>query len=240
MTRNLTTLALALLPFAVPTPARAQSSFEGVIVATMYMGDKPMEMTTRYKGSMARVELPMGPAAGAYQLLDLGKGTMTAVMPGQKMFMTMDLNATREEMADKADKATPPKVTATGKTETIAGHSCAHYLIESEGGKEDGTMDVCAATGMGYFGTIGANPMARGHASTSVPLKFQELYARFKDGFQPLKVERLEGDKRILMLQVKSIEKGPQDAALFKVPDGFRDMSGLMRGRMGGGKPPRG
>jgi Domain of unknown function (DUF4412) len=237
MTRSLATLALALLPFAGPTPARAQSSsFEGVIVATMYTGDKPMEMTTRYKGSMARMEIPMGPAGGAYQLLDLGKGTMTAVMPAQKMFITMDLNATRDAMADKADKATPPKVTATGKTETIAGHSCAHYLIESE----DGRMDVCAATGMGYLGTTGANPMARGRAPAAIPLKFQELYARFKDGFQPLKVERLEGDKRILMLQVESIEKGPQDADLFKVPAGFRDMSGMMRGRMPGAKPPRG
>jgi len=170
----------------------------------------------------------MGPGGGAYQLLDLTKGTMTAVIPMQKMYMTMDF-AEANDAAEKKAESHPPKITDTGKTETIAGHKCTHYLIDTE----DGHLDVCAATGMGYLGMSGGgNPMARRRVPAAIPIQYRDLYHRFKDGFQPLKVEKLEGEKRSLVLEVKSIEKKPQDAALFKVPEGYRDMSGMMRGRV--------
>lgn len=233
-------LAVAGLAFlaASPTGLPAQAAFEGVIVSTVYAGGSPMEMTTSLKGGLARMDLPLTQGSGAYQLMDLAKGTMTAVMPGQKMFMTMDFKAMGETLKDRTPNGPAPKITATGKRETIAGHPCEHYLIESDGS----TMDVCAAKGMGFMGMIGGgNPMSGGRGAASIPLEYRDLYEKFKDGFQPLKVERVEGERRTLFMQVKSIERKALDASLFAVPKGYRDMSSMMRGGMPSmPRPPRG
>lgn len=228
---------LALLA-ATPAPQSAQAPFEGVIVSTMYAGGSPMEMTTRYRGGLARMDLPAAQGGGAFQIMDFAKGTMTAVMPQQKMFMTMDLKAMAESMKDRAADGPAPKITATGQRETIAGHPCEHFLIEADGS----TMDVCAAKGMGFMGMMGGgNPMTGGRSPASIPLEYRDLAEQFKDGFQPLKVERVEGDKRTLLMQVTSIEKKALDPSLFEVPNGYRDMSSMMRGRMPAmPRPPRG
>ena len=239
MPRRLVLPIAATFVLAGAAPLPAQSTFEGVIVSVMSGGDHSMEMTTRYKGGMARMEMPMGPGGGAYQLIDMGKGTMTAVMPEQKMYMTMDFAGMAGSVKDQTTGDAEVKITATGKTETIAGHRCDHYLIESEGHQ----MDVCAAKGLGYLGMMGgSNPMGArgGPAAASIPVKYRELYAKFKDGFQPLKVEQVKGEKRTVILEVKSIEAKPQDEALFKVPTGYRDMSAMMKGKMPSMPKPRG
>lgn len=221
---------LLLAAAALPAPAPAQSSFEGVIVSRLHAGGKPMETTTSYKGTRSRME--MREAEGAYQLFDGAKGSMTAVMPEQKMYMVMDFGAMAGEGAERGEKPDKrPEIRPTGRTETIAGHQCEHYLITSDGEE----MDVCAAKGLGFFGVLGGNPMAqgRGRGAASVPLEHRALYEQFKDGFQPLKIERLAKGKRELMMEVVSVEKKSLPAELFEIPAGYQkmDMGGMM-GRM--------
>ena len=66
-------------------------------------------------------------------------------------------------------------------------------------------------------------------AGSSIPLEYRQLAERFKDGFQPLKIEQVKGSARETVMEVKSIEKKSLDAALFEVPSGYTkmDMGGL-------------
>jgi hypothetical protein len=234
-------LAALGLSVAATLPGWTQSAFEGVIVSRMYSDGKPTDVSTTYKGTSSRIEMKSGPSAGqGYQLFDGAKGSMTTVVPSQKMYMVLDIagmaGPAMDNAAAHADKA--PKITATGKTETIAGHTCEHYLIATD----DGEMDICAAKSLGFMGFMGGNPMARGRgpAPASVPIEHRALYESFKDGFQPLKMERINKGKRELMMEVVAIEKTSVPASTFAIPDGYRkmDMGGMMKDAMRG-RPPR-
>jgi len=200
--------------------ARAQEQFEGVIVYKMSSGGRSMEMKVSSRGEMSRMELTQGPGRGmGYQLVDRAKGTATFVMPEQKMFMTVDLAAQAEAMAGNETDDPDFKIEATGKKETIAEHECEHFLVTT---KEE-RMDVCAASGLGFMGGFARNPMARGAASgPSIPLQYRQLATRFKDGFQPLKVERIAGDKREPVLEALSVARETLAAYDFQVPSGFK------------------
>ncbi len=205
-----------------PVPLTAQQ-FEGTIVTQMFDRGKPaMEMVSSHKDGKSRVEIQMG-RESTFSILDLEKESMIMVMPSQKMFMVMSFQGAA---AGKDEPVKLPKIEATGKSETIAGHQCDHYLVTSD----DGVMDICAAKGLGFFGSGGggSGPMGR-RAGPSIPLEYRQLAEQFKDGFQPLKVEQVKGSTREAVMEVKSIEKKTIDAAMFEVPAGYTkmDMGGL-------------
>jgi hypothetical protein len=150
------------------------------------------------------------------------------------MYMRMDMRAAAEQMGSMGHTpAAPPKITRTGKHETIAGKDCEHVLMESE----KGTVDICAAKGMGYFTTPGSGgPMGRGRSGPGIPAGYDALMKEFKDGFFPLRVESVEGDKRTLVLLVKTIAPSPLDASLFVPPADFQEMK-MPMGMPGMGRP---
>lgn len=203
-----------LLAWATLSPAKllAQKTFEGQITAQMSAG----EVTYFIKGSKVRMEMPSNAMHG-FMIMDAGQGIMTTVIPSQKMYMKYDTkDATPQKTMSKEDF----KITPTGQTETIAGHSCDHYLVGSE---QD--LDVCAAKGLGFMGGFGNNPMGGRGASSPMNVAVAELMQRFKDGFQPLKIERIEGGKHRTILVVKAIEPKPLAADLFEVPAGYHEMN---------------
>ncbi|MHB1329257.1 MAG: DUF4412 domain-containing protein [Gemmatimonadales bacterium] len=207
----------------VSVPLSAQQ-FEGTIVTQMFNRGKPaMEMVSSHKGGKSRIDMQSGRESG-YSILDLEAESMMMVMPSQKMYMVMAFKGGAAESKDKPVKL--PKIEATGKSETIAGHQCDHYLVTSD----DDVMDICAAKGLGFFGMAGrgSGPMGRS-AGPSIPLEYRQLADQFKDGFQPLKVEQVKGSTREPIMEVKSIEKKTLDAAMFEVPAGYKkmDMGGL-------------
>lgn len=228
----LRTMLVGVVGLAVvgSVPLSAQQ-FEGTIVTQMFSRGKPaMEMVSSHKGGKSRMDMQSGRESG-YSILDLEKESMTMVMPSQKMFMVMSFQGAE---AGKDEPVKVPKIEATGQSETIAGHKCDHYLVTSD----ENVMDICAAKGLGFFGNGGRNagPMGRG-AGSSIPLEYRQLAERFKDGFQPLKIEQVKGSARETVMEVKSIEKKSLDAALFEVPAGYTkmDMGGLPgRGRIPG------
>jgi hypothetical protein len=143
----------------------------------------------------------------------------------------MDLAEAAGEAQARAGRDTGPlpDIRATGRTETIAGHTCEHYVVAADGEQ----WDICAAKGLGFMGAFGGNPMAGGRGGLSVPVRHRQLYETFKDGFQPLRMERLADGRRELLMEVVSIDRKSLPAGHFEVPEGFRkmDMGGLM-GRM--------
>ena len=206
-------LGALVLSLVAPGALMAQG-FEGRITAEMSgMGASGTPVVILTKAGKSRMEMNAG-GMDMYMLMDGAAGTMLSVIPAQRMYMKMDMNAAAQSMGGRQ----APQITRTGTHETIAGHDCEHVLMVTQRGQ----MDMCVAKGLGFFTGPGGGPMSRG---PSMAMGYGALMREFKDGFFPLKIETIEGTKRTPFLLVKTIEPQPVDAALFVVPEGFQEMS---------------
>jgi len=210
-------------------PAAAQ--FEGTVSWQMPEGS----MVQTYKGSQVRIDMTGERGRQGVMIMDNAARTMTMLMSEQKMYMTMNLND--QEGMEHGDRKAP-KLTAMGKTETIAGKTCEVYRYAEEAGKPE-TREMCVAKGMGYFmmggggGPMGMRRGGRGGdiAAIAANPEYAKLY---KDGFFPLRISRLEGDQVKNEMLATKIEPKSVDAATFQVPAGYTEMK--MPGGMG--RPP--
>lgn len=236
------TLVTGLLVAAAANTAGAQR-FEGRIVTQMFDDGKARgEMVSSYLGSKTRIDMKAGGGPGAFMLIDAAASEWVTVMPEQKMYMKIDLAAMASEGSSKVDPGAAPKIRKTGETETIAGVQCEHYIVTDDRG---GTTDICAAKGLGFFGMVGGGTSMMGRkmpGALDMPLEYRELMSTYKDGFQPLRVERVTKGKREKLMEVTAIEKTRPDAALFKIPAGYNEfkMPAGMKGLPGLPKRPPG
>lgn len=213
MLQTMRCCAVAVL-VALPAGAAAQS-FEGRVTAEM--GGSPVVIIA--KDGKSRMEMSTS-GMQMTMIMDYQAGQITTLMPAQQMYMRMDMKQMEQMARSMGQTGTDaPKFTRTGKRETIAGISCEHILMELKDGKQ---MDVCAASGMGYFGAGGGAPGGRG--GPGLPAGYEQLMREFQDGFFPLRMESIEGTKRTQMMLVKSVERQRVDPALFEVPAGFQEM----------------
>jgi hypothetical protein len=207
--------------------------FEGVIAMQVKTpASKPMEMTYFVKGERARVEtsMPESPMGSAVMLWDMPNGKMTMLLPPMKAYMTFDAKEMGDEIRagqekDASGEAKFPKLTATGKTETIAGHQCEHYLM---GDKQE--IDMCVAKGLGYFGMGNqAGGMAAMKNLIFSPKMLAEAAAHpewvklLQGGAFPLKMTVSEGGKPGVTMEATKIERKPLDDALFTVPADYKE-----------------
>src|SRR5712692_2899681 len=141
-------------------PSAASSSggdFEGLITMKMETEvQKGMEMTYFLKGRHTRIEtnVPNVPEAHAVMLWDLEGAKITTLMPSRKTYITMDLKEAAKGMKEAAkemkksrgeeEETKFPKLTETGKQETIAGYTCEHWLMGDQQ-----NLDMCVAKGLG-------------------------------------------------------------------------------------------
>ncbi len=205
---------LACVGLLLTGPLAAQG-FEGIV--NFRFGDSKDELIQSYKGDKVRMD-GMGMNEG-WMIMEAG--SMKIVVPKEKMVMVMDVKGKRGKGQDK-----PTKVTALGTRETIAGRSCDNYLMED---KE--TYEVCVAKGMGFFmfGSPGG-PMGRGRGP-SIP-SFGAggsaggggLPPMLQDGFFPLRITKVKGEKRELQMEATKIELKSLDDALFDIPADFQEM----------------
>jgi len=200
-------------------PGAAFAQFEGVVVLSMFGdGGKPaQELTQSIKGTMMRMDMATA-GTSMTMIVNASDGTMVTLMPAQKMYMSMNMKAMAERFQG-ATPATPPKITKTGQAETIAGHRCEHYLIDSD--RQD--MDICLARDLGAF-TLGLSTSMGASRSPmpQMPPGYEQLAAEFKEGAFPLKMERVDGSSKSTVMMVKTIEAKPLDAALFQVPPDYK------------------
>jgi len=215
--------------------ASSAGSFEGAITANLFADAQPMEMKYWIKGSRSRIEtnLSRGGREMGVMLMDVTSGSQTMLIPQTKTYMTMNWGADGgglKEMAEKIGKAAddqPFKATSTGKTETIAGFSCEHWLM----GERQET-DVCLARGLGYFGGGGQSGgvfdklknLAMGD-KMKAQLDANPEFAKFVEGGAfPLKISQIENGQAKTVMEVTSVERKPLDDSLFTVPPDYKKM----------------
>lgn len=210
---------LALTVFCA-VPAVAQ--FEGVI--SWQAGQKQIPVTQTIKGKMVRTDMSGARGSGS-MIMDTEARTMTMVMDEQKMYMTMDLKAQMGEMEHREHKM--PKITDTGKSETIAGKTCQVYRMATDPDKPD-NIEVCAAKGMGYFMGGARGPMGRGRGGDDGDAQAlfanSEFVTMYKDGFFPLRMGRIKNGEVQTQMLVTRIEPRTVDPSVFQVPAGYQEM----------------
>lgn len=224
------------------TPAASSSgaattggAFEGLITSKMNTGGQPMEIKYAIKGSRTRIETQL--AAGGSQmgavLMDFASGTQTMLIPQMKTYTTMNWNeegglkGMAEKMAEKAGSGDSFKATPTGKTETIAGHTCTHWIL---GEKQD--TDACLAQGLGYFGggsdSGGLFDQLRSFAlgdKAKAALQSNPEFLKFVEGgVFPLKLATIENGQSRTIMEVTSVERKPLDDSLFAIPADYKKM----------------
>jgi len=214
----------------------AAGDFEGMIAMKMEAEDqKGAEMTYFLKGRHTRIETKVAnlPEGSAVMLWDLEGGKITTLMPSRKMYMTMDMKAAAENLKEMKrsqgkEEAEFPKLTPTGKQETIAGYTCEHWLM---GEKQD--IDMCVAKGLGYFGMGGQSGGGLGSLKNLAfsPKLLAEAAAHpewvkfLEGGAFPLKLTAMEDGKVKMTMEATKVEKKGLDDSLFSVPPDYKEFS---------------
>lgn len=240
--RSLVLLSLASTLVVPLSALAAQGSFEGVVVLRMTGRDTDMSPVYYIKGGRTRIEMDAG-GNRAVQLMDMSKGTMTALMPEQKMYLTMDFGGIgkglEQAQAGKGSKAPSDpgiRFEATGQREVIAGIPCEHFRIVNA--REQTEMDMCLAKGMGIFMGMAmdagaAGGMGGGKQPAGVPPEIRDLAARLSEGAFLLKSEMKEKGKVTMTMLATRVERKALSDDLFLPPPDYRpfDMKGMMRPR---------
>jgi hypothetical protein len=223
---------------AASSPAASPSAgdFEGTIAMKMETENQTgMEMTYFLKGKNTRIEtkLPNRPEGSAVMLWDLEAGKIRTLMPAQKMYMTMDMKAAAEDMkqvkkSQGREDEEFPKLTSTGKQETIAGYTCEHWLM---GDNQD--LDMCVAKGLGYFGMGGQSGgglaslknLAFSPKMLAAAAAHPEWVKLLNGGAFPLKLTAMQDGKVKMTMEATRIEKKALDDSLFVIPADYKEFS---------------
>lgn len=210
--------------------------FEGSIAMKVEAeNQKNMQMTYFLKGKQTRIEttIPDVPEGSAVMLWDTEGGKVTTLMPSRKMYVVMDLKQAAEDFkgmkkSHGEDDTEFPKLTSTGKKETIAGHECEHWLM---GEKQE--VDICAAKGLGYFGMGGQSAGGLGSWKNFVfsPKMLAQAAAHpewvkfLEGGAFPLKLTATSDGKAMMTMEATRIEKKALDDSIFSIPPDYKEMS---------------
>jgi len=209
--RRATFAALATL--VLPAAAAAQQ-FEGVISLRMSGSGKAAGQTQdadyyASRSGKARIELNS----------PIGKAAIIMAPADGKMYMMMDRMSqyVEQELGDVSNSSTMlsgerPRITHTGRKETIAGYECEHITVND--------IDICGASGLGVYLNFGANLMSRGGIQ---PWQSAVL----EENVFPLKVTLPDGTVQML---VTKIEKKVVDPEMFRVPANFSKIAMPPRG----------
>lgn len=206
-------ILLTFLIFCCFSFSSTAQNFEGIIhyeIPTQ-QNESFTDMSYMIKGNKSRMEFNKSGQKGA-MLYFPEESKMVVLIDAQKAFISMDA-ADNKDMNDYSDV----EAVKTGDTKTIAGKQCEVWKIDSK----DNTVEACMAKGMGTF-MMPKNPMG----GDSTPQWAKEL---MDEGAMPLEVIEIEGGNRALMMRAKKIEEKSLSDDLYVIPDGYRDMSAMMR-----------
>ncbi|HEY1534160.1 MAG TPA: DUF4412 domain-containing protein [Polyangiaceae bacterium] len=202
----------------------------------------PANLTLLVKDGKFRFELPEGLAGAqalgkAYVLVEPADKKLYAVMEDKKQAVLIDLDklATQAKSFGGAaaqhrpSSGTPPQISKTGKTDTVAGYTCEIWHVVSE--KSVG--DLCVAEqGTSWF-----------HIPLSGAPAEYAWASEITDGKHfPLRFVASENGVEQGRVEVTSIQKKALPAEQFQVPTGYailnlEQMLGAMLGGMPGGMP---
>jgi hypothetical protein len=193
------------------------------------------EMTYFLKGNHTRIETKLAnqPEGSAVMLWDLEGGKIVTLVPSRKMYMTMDVKAAAEDMKQMKkshgqEDPEFPKLTPTGKQETIAGYTCEHWLM---GDNQD--IDMCVAKGLGYFGMGGQSGgglaslknLAFSPKMLAAAASHPEWVKFLNGGAFPLKLSAMKDGRVTMTMEATRVEKKPLDDSLFVIPTDYKEFS---------------
>ncbi|MEO8877452.1 MAG: DUF4412 domain-containing protein [Polyangiaceae bacterium] len=213
--------------------------------------DKTVNVAMMVKGNKFRADLPSG-IEGAeklgkiYGIVDSDAKKAYIVLDAQKEVIELDMNKVGDQIKSMKPTTTrsaaapgqpepakyPPKITKTGKTDTVAGYSCEIWDIQNTEPGDKSKADVCVAQqGVSWFHI----PL------TGAPAEYAALGELMDGSHFPLRgvATGKDGVTEQGRVEVTKIDKKTLDANLFvppptyKVVDIQQAMAGFMS-QMGG------
>ncbi len=236
MRRMMLLMLVSCIP-ALPLAAQFEGTINMKIPAMAGTGDGDMTMKIAIKGdrqvSVMQMPASAGPMAGMEMrtILDAKANTATVLMPLPSGMAAMagmgnakgiksvtDLSDITVDLGTGGGTGEPKRL---GTKQKIAGFECDDYEITQASAPP---MRACISNALGRFVFPQAGGGMLGQAG-STPAWAK---AFGKDPGFPLKVWNSDGH---VAMEITTIEKGPVSARLFEIPDGYMDMSVMMRGR---------
>jgi hypothetical protein len=219
-------------------------------------GSKPSpKLSLMIKDNKLRVDLPAEFLASngmgkGYAVINTPEKKLYAVLEDKKQVVLVDLDQAGEQLKTfgsaakpgvrdrkEVPSAPPPKVTKTGKKDTVAGYGCEIWEIVPDTGEK---MSVCVANEGASWFRFPLSGIPTEHAWALELLDGKHFPLRGV-AFDKAGVEKGRAE-------VTKIDKKPLAAALFEIPQGYKvvDLQQMMMalGAMGGagmmGKMPPG
>lgn len=200
-----------LVPAALAQTPALTPAFEGTMHATMHLSGTTVPMTYQLKGHHARIDMEIPPTATTV-LIDSDKGEQIVLVPQLKAYMSHKVTVPLT-----AALAHPPTLTNLSRSETVAGHVCEDYHLDSE--KYDGTIclakDLPAAAFGDGFGMLPPNSALDTLRTAGMPLKVDLHIKATNSG---------KADENVTM-EVTKIEAQPVDDSAFLIPDGWHELA---------------
>jgi hypothetical protein len=212
--------------------------------------DKTINVAMQVKGNKFRADLPSG-IEGAeklgkvYGIVDTDAKKAFIVIDNQKEVVEIDLNTIGDQVKSMKPPSRPtapgqaeppkypPKVTKTGKTDTVAGFSCEIWEIQNTEPGDKSKADVCVAQqGVSWFHF----PM------TGAPAEYAALGELVDGSHFPLRAVATgkDGVTESGRVEVTKVDKKTLDPNLFVPPPTYKvvdiqtAIQGVMAASMGG------
>lgn len=195
--RLTTRLRAALAAAAFPAALAAQSTFEGVLTIQVGSGNGPGSGKYWIKGTRMRVD---GGPQGT--MIRDESGRLLTLMQSERRYLVI---------AAMNRAAQLPKMTPTGKSETIAGYPCRYYTAHDA--TTGHAYEMCITTALGFSGLGPNGPLA--------PDDERTLREQFKTGFMVLK--SVDHDGTVIKL-VTNVQKTSVSDAMFAPPAGYTEV----------------
>lgn len=243
------------LGLALSARTAAAQAFQGMLSFSIHEDNGKTTEVTQYTktGKSVLLAHETGKPQNGF-IVDSVAGTMTMVDGEKKTYTVINMAAMRQMMqgmagmmkgmqkrgADADDHHTPQgKVTATGRTEVVAGVTCSVYAYE---GTEDGhhrTGEACLAKGVGLM--AGGSFPGMGGMTGMEQLQRQSMQQRMQEwgavgtllsqGYGIMKATSMEDGKAKSSIEVTAVQRGAPPDAMFAPPAGYTEKQMPMMGR---------
>jgi uncharacterized protein DUF4412 len=225
--------ALLILLLA-PVAARAQGTFDGTVVGRMTTPEGKAVVFRVYQlGSRSRQEYEMERGMTMTSIYDATTGEGLMLVPQQRKYMVWNLremSRAGRAMTQGTGGAGPApdfskmKVTRTGRSETIAGISCEHYVFVNTETPDHRPVDICGAPGLGFMGLDGQAGARLPSAAALLRSQNPELARLARAGFFPLSMTFTDSKSQESRWVITQIDRRRPEAALFAPPPGYTKM----------------
>lgn len=212
---------LLFLPLALLTTLCAARADVTITQKIDGMAGVATESTTKIKGDKMRVDA----VAGMSMILNGGSGEILNLIHSQKSFMKIPAataTAAVSSMAGKSEGAgVKPKLTATGKKDTINNFACSEYTTDIAGKK----VNLWLTTALPNYQTVlkeMANSMNKGPLAAA--MQSFNVYSDDLPGFPVRTTSEVMPGQTITATTV-SVDTKPLTETDFAVPAGYKELT---------------